>query len=154
MHHSINVRAFAASEPHRQCATPFPECKHRSADARSGRLFAARASFWALICRQGTSTNHSAGPAFPPMACMPMLFLGARGSPAAPVPIQSTAMPPMAGVPLLSQSMPYPSAYTWLLQLGPCICLVTCLGPRWSSPPHSLNVSYWLCNVRNWRLES
>ena len=42
---------------------------------------------------------------------MPLLFLGARGSPAAPVPIQSTAIPPMAGVPLLSQSMPYPSAY-------------------------------------------
>ena len=118
MSRSINVRAFAASGPHRQCAAPCPEYKcSRSADAHSRLLFAAR----------NANTIHIAEAAFPPMANAPMLFPGA---PVAPAPIQSAAMPAVAGAPLLSLSTPYPSAYmappAWLM----CICLVTCLGPR------------------------
>ena len=88
------------------------------------------------------------GLAFPPMASTPILFLGAPAVPApmqrAGVPLQSAAMlPVLAGALLLIQSTPYLSA--WLLLLCPCLCLVTCLGPRLSSPPHRLNMSNLLC---------
>ena len=74
----------------------------------------------------------------------------------------NAAMCPSINVPAFAASWPHrhctspcpeyrcrsADAHSWLLQLGQCLCLVTCLSPRWSSPPHNLNVSYWLCNVR------
>ena len=59
-----------------------------------------------------------------------------------PALIQSATMPPLARASLTL-------VHTWLFQLGQCICLVTCLGPKWSSPLHYLNVNNWLCNVRS-----
>ena len=67
-----------------------------------------RCSFLAHFAARDSSTNHKQGPAFPPMLSMPMLF---PGSPAAKAPMQSTvvplqsaAMPPMAGRCAIAQS--------------------------------------------------
>ena len=55
------------------------------------------------------------GQAFLPMVSMPMLFPGAPVAPAhmksTGAPLQSAAIPPMAGAPWLNQSTLYPSSY-------------------------------------------
>ena len=78
--HSINVCAFAASEPHCKCAAPCPEYKCSRADAHSGHFFAARdlstnhnagagsradAHSGHFFAARDLSTNHNAGAGFP-----------------------------------------------------------------------------------------
>ena len=74
------------------------------------------------------------GPAFPPMASTLLLF---PRVPAVPALMQSAAMPPMTSSPLRARLT---LVHTWPLQLGQCVCLVTCLSPRYSSPLHKLNL--------------
>ena len=89
MRHNVYMRASAASGPHCQSATPWPEYKCSHANARSWHCFTARNS----------STNHNAGAGFPAS--------GQRAN----VMLQSAAMLPMAYEPWLNQTTPYPSAY-------------------------------------------
>ena len=78
------------------------------------------------VLQPGTrAPNTMQGMAFPPIPSMPMVFSGE--------PLQSSAMPPTVNAPWLCQTMPY-LVHLWPLQLGQCICLITCLGPRRSSP--------------------
>ena len=98
---SVNVRASAASGHHCQCAASWSECKCSHTNACSGHCFTSRNS----------STNHNAGPAFPLVASVPVLFPG--------------VMPPVAGAPWLNQSRPYPSAYmaspAWPVYMPSCL---------------------------------
>ena len=88
------------------------------------------------------------GPAFPPIRSAPIVFSGALVVPLAPQSAmqsagapQGTAIPPMAGVPWPIQATPYSIMHLWPIQLGQCICLVICLGPRHSRSPCKLSLN-------------
>ena len=73
---------------------------------------------------------HTLGPPFKPGASAPMLIPGTAG---APVPIQGTVLPPIQ-VRRYSVRTLHFLVHTWLLLVGPCLCLIYRLGPRWGPP--------------------
>ena len=141
MRHSINGRAFAASEPYCQCAATCPEYKCSRAYACSGHYFAARDS----------STNHNAGTGLSANGQRTNIIPGSAGG-ASPYAERHYSANGRRADSESEHTLVH--TCTLPLHLCQCICLVTCLGPRWSSSPHKLNVSNLLCSVRNWRLES
>ena len=125
MHHSVNMRAFATSGPHCQCAAPCPEYKYRS-------RYSSRA------LSQGLKHQSQCRGQLSCQWLVPQCYFLER----------------LYRTPMAAQSTPCPSAYMappdWPMYM-----------PSYLSRPqmeqsskHNLNVSYLLCNVRNWRLQS
>ena len=98
MRHNINMNAFAASGPH--CKYPLLV---QSTSVRA--LMLVPGTFLPPVTRGSITIQ---GLTFSPMASAPKLFTLVAVTPA---PMQTAAMPSLASVLLLTQSMPYPSAY-------------------------------------------
>ena len=126
---------------HCKCPTDCTECKCSRTNARSGHYFAARDS---PITMKGRLSRQ-----WPVRQCC---FRSAGGASAHAERRGRVLLCRQWQVCRCSVRARLILVHTWPLQLGQC--RVTCLGPRYSSPPHKLNMNSLLCNVKNWRLES
>ena len=140
MRPSVNVRAFAASEPHCKSAAPYPECKCSCVNAPSRHFYHQGLENQSKCMGQLSSQWPACQCYFRDRCCR--------------APERSCREPLCRQwqVHLGSIRAGLILALTWPFQLGQSICLVTCLGPRHSSPTRKPNVKSLLCNVKNKRL--